>query len=106
MNLIIFIIFFLVAIFLYNKMTRKQLSVKLKQKQQHDNEKEYLKYMFMGHKSKCFDCERQYDHPYKYKGHSSRCFSCETDLDRRLGPEYGFYGQPNKCYDCEKQMTF
>ena len=61
---------------------------------------------FYGHKSKCFDCERQYDHPYKYKGHSSRCFSCETDLDRRLGPEYGFYGQPNKCYDCEKQMTF
>lgn len=111
MNLIFFLIIIIIIVFLYNRACKVNLLSKSDNKDKsgkssHVNDSEYLKYMHMGTRSKCFDCEEQFDYPNKYKGHSSKCFSCEYDLDKRYGPEYGFFAQPNKCFDCENQMNF
>lgn len=72
----------------------------------HVNRSLYLKYMHMAHPSKCFDCEKEMDYPYKYLGHSTKSFSAENEIIKKFGPEYAFYAQPNKCFSCEKQMNF
>ena len=104
--LCVLLIVLFIAYKIFSRKTEEKKEEHMTDRQEHVNQKEYLKYMHLAHPTKCFSCEKQFDYPHKYLGHATKCFSCEKQIAQQYGPEYAFYAQPNKCFSCEKQMNF